>query len=688
MSCWIRLWLSVVMGTPLLFAQAEPDNGAWKGRLYCLAAWAKNANPAQPKSLKEAYLDAPAWLPREIPSLAPRVFPIDSDSADARRWFGQGLSCLNLLWDEEAERAFRAVTHADPDCAMGYWGLAMVNVDQPGRASYFSRMASGKLRPETSPEVRSWVELLERFYDDPDGEIEPRVLRLASDLEDLAISMPDHVEAKALYLRQLILNAYRYGIEIRSPWAIDRIAEEVVSADPDHPSSFLRLFLWMSSKPDYLNEHGLLDLAITTEYRLGPQWRFFAEAQISAGQWGEGAESLVQSVRTGVSQRASWFDLPIQDPGLDENVHVLIETLSRIGRVEEALTLADAMVSQFSLAPAGELQTTEDFMETAYARGLRLYAQTCLEHRLHQRLQDFEKILPLRSSPKPWELSLRREIKELAEGGACDASSWLSPEARLAKAVGDRNVEEGAAIIKSLPVSRRRAFLPRALEILHHLNAGKTKEAMFGFDNAFRASAGSSDSAHCRAKAFVELAKIRGLDGEWMLPATSVARRLDESIPALVGAYRDDFPSAPDFELPDGRGGVNHLGDYQSGPVLVTFFLGAGCPKCVQQLHTFLPLRDGFREAGLPMVAISTDPEEVIRFTLPEGAEPNLFKILSDPELESFKSYFVINEFERRPLHGTFLLDADGEVLWWTTGNQPFMDPEGLLDEFNRVLSE
>ncbi|MEP4078338.1 peroxiredoxin family protein [Haloferula sp.] len=688
MSFSIRALLAVWLVSPLVLAQSEPDNRAWKGRLYCLAAWAKNANPAQPKSLQEAYLGAPSLLPREVRGLESLTFSIDSDSEDASRWFGQGLSCLYLLWDEEAERAFRAVTHADPECAMGYWGLAMVNVDQPGRAAYFTRMAVGKLRPETSPEVRSWVRILERFYEDPEEDIESRVLRLASDFENIAISMPENVEAKALYLRQLVLNAYRNGIEIRSPWAIDRIAEEIEIAQPGHPSASLRHFLWMSSKPGYLIDQGLLNPEAIAEKEIVPRWRFLAEAQLAAGQSEEGTESLVRAVAESVRQRVGWFESPLLVPGFNENVQVLVENLSRQGRVEEALDLAIAMVSQFTSADASAPGTAQQFLATPYAAGLRLYVQICLEHGLDDRLRNIEGELPLRASSGPFELALREEIKAITAGGESEGSTWLSPEARLAQAIAAGKNEEAAELLESLPEGRRRAFLPRALEILHHLQAGKTKEAMFGFDNAFRAAAGSSDSPVCDEKGFAELAKLRRLTGDWKLPATPASHRLEASVAAVTKAYREDFPVAPAFELPDDEGTLTDLEKYKGKPVLVTFFLGAGCPKCVLQLHTFLPLGADFLKAGIPMLAVSTDPVDVIKFTLPEGPEPSPFKVLSDSRLEAFRKYHVVNEFEQRPLHGTFLLDATGKVRWWTTGNQPFMNPKWLLDECKRVLSE
>src|SRR5262249_19043437 len=51
-------------------------------------------------------------------------FPI-SCSAAAQKKFNHAVWILHSFWYDEAVKAFTAVTEAEPDCAMGYWGVAM-----------------------------------------------------------------------------------------------------------------------------------------------------------------------------------------------------------------------------------------------------------------------------------------------------------------------------------------------------------------------------------------------------------------------------------------------------------------------------------------------------------------------------------------------------------------------------------
>ena len=54
-------------------------------------------------------------------------FPVTTASAEAQRFFDQGVGQLHGYWYFEAERSFRQAAALDRDCAMAYWGMAMAN---------------------------------------------------------------------------------------------------------------------------------------------------------------------------------------------------------------------------------------------------------------------------------------------------------------------------------------------------------------------------------------------------------------------------------------------------------------------------------------------------------------------------------------------------------------------------------
>ena len=62
--------------------------------------------------------------------------------------------------------------------------------------------------------------------------------------------------------------------------------------------------------------------------------------------------------------------------------------------------------------------------------------------------------------------------------------------------------------------------------------------------------------------------------------------------------------------------------------------------------------------------------------------------LVANPELDIFRAYRAYDDFEKQPLHGTFLIDTDGMIRWQDISYEPFMDPDFLLKESQRLLSQ
>ncbi len=53
-------------------------------------------------------------------------FPITTSSAEAQKFFDQGIAQLHSFWANEAERSFLQAAELDPEAPMPWWGIAMV----------------------------------------------------------------------------------------------------------------------------------------------------------------------------------------------------------------------------------------------------------------------------------------------------------------------------------------------------------------------------------------------------------------------------------------------------------------------------------------------------------------------------------------------------------------------------------
>ena len=122
--------------------------------------------------------------------------------------------------------------------------------------------------------------------------------------------------------------------------------------------------------------------------------------------------------------------------------------------------------------------------------------------------------------------------------------------------------------------------------------------------------------------------------------------------------------------------------------MVVIFYRGYGCIQCMEQLQSFAQKAREFADAGIDLVAISTDsPDDLKKALKPyqeKGGFP--FPLLSDAKLEVFKAYRLL-DFDDQPMHGTFLIDAQGRIRWRNISDEPFNDPTFLLKDGKQLVT-
>ncbi len=184
------------------------------------------------------------------------------------------------------------------------------------------------------------------------------------------------------------------------------------------------------------------------------------------------------------------------------------------------------------------------------------------------------------------------------------------------------------------------------------------------------------------------IARAFGYPTDWRLPAEirkSLAGR--PPLPSLGPLLWRPW-TAPDWRLKDAAGVERSLADFHGQPVLLVFFLGRGCLHCKEQLEAFVKRERQVSEAGLKLVAISTDNQAGIKGSLADyGSARFPFLMVADPELKTFQAYRAYDSFEQIALHGTFLIDGAGLCRWQDVGFEPFHDVDFVLAESKRLLA-
>jgi FtsP/CotA-like multicopper oxidase with cupredoxin domain/peroxiredoxin len=133
---------------------------------------------------------------------------------------------------------------------------------------------------------------------------------------------------------------------------------------------------------------------------------------------------------------------------------------------------------------------------------------------------------------------------------------------------------------------------------------------------------------------------------------------------------------APDFSLPDAEGRRHGLQELGGKPAVVFFFKGYGCLHCTRQVAAFSEAYRSFAEKGIQIIGITSDTVEILKDASRSYSCP--FPLLADPEGVAFARFGCVSDSGVR--HGTFSLDAKGQITWRTVGSSPYLGIYDLLE--------
>ena len=379
-----------------------------------------------------------------------------------------------------------------------------------------------------------------------------------------------------------------------------------------------RRLLWANDPPDA----ELPNLTPLTDTATADDWRIAGEFEKGRNRLEEALTNFVGAVRADLNWLDGRLAMPDEAQNLGANSAGLATLLADLGRYQEATEIA----RRFRALPyfpdgAGTTQPWRRLEDTCRK------ANTQALENLHKRLQRQEEIRT---------------------------------------AIDDNRLEDALKLACEDRQSRPWAFDATAQEIEILWRLGDRKAALFGFDQAFRQRLSRADVEWRTRPVFTEMTVVMGLDE--IEPEKSDSTDLDELIWLP--------PRVPESTLKD-----RAFSGKPDRATVVIFFLGAGCPRCVEQLTTFLPYIEAFSKAGVDVIGISTDAPENTDEAFP-------IPLYSDADLTLFQSFGVFDEFAERPLHGTFLIDGNGAVCWREIGNTAFLRPQFLINELPTLLKE
>ena len=114
----------------------------------------------------------PGQTAPRLQNLGDHTFPVTTDSARAQLFISQGMMLAYGFNHAEAARSFKEAARLDPDCAMAYWGMALVmgpniNMAMSPEAepqAYAMVQEAIQRRANASPREQAYIDALATRY--------------------------------------------------------------------------------------------------------------------------------------------------------------------------------------------------------------------------------------------------------------------------------------------------------------------------------------------------------------------------------------------------------------------------------------------------------------------------------------------------------------------------------------------
>jgi tetratricopeptide (TPR) repeat protein len=193
----------------------------------------------------------PGQLAPRLQNLGNHKFPVTTNSARAQLFINQGLMLAYGFNHAEAERSFHEAARLDPNCAMAYWGMALVmgpNINmamspEAEQPAYETIRKAVALKNTASEREQAYIDALAKRYS---GEEKPDRSALdrayAAAMRELHDRYPDDLDAATLYAEaEMNLRPWNYWTRDMQPYPetaiILSVLESVMARNPNHPGA-------------------------------------------------------------------------------------------------------------------------------------------------------------------------------------------------------------------------------------------------------------------------------------------------------------------------------------------------------------------------------------------------------------------------------------------------------------------
>ena len=289
---------------------------------------------------------------------------ITTESALAQRYFDQGMVLAYGFNHAEAARAFGEAARLDPECALCFWGQALVagpNINAAMEADAvpvaWEALTAARARAANASEREQALiaALAKRYAPEPPAEGADRSeldRAYAAAMRDVVARFPDDVEARTLLAEALMdLNPWDYWLHdgTPQPWTeeILSLLESAMADDPTHPGAHHLYLHAVEASRDPGRGEAAADRLSTLVPGAGHLVHMPSHIYIRVGRYHDASaanERAIEADNAYVTQCHAQGLYPLAY--MPHNRHFLWSAATFEGRAETALTAAREMAAR------------------------------------------------------------------------------------------------------------------------------------------------------------------------------------------------------------------------------------------------------------------------------------------------------------------------------------------------------
>lgn len=469
----------------------------------------------------------------QFAGIGPHHRAVSTKSADAQKYFDQGLTWTFGFNHDEAIRSFETAAHHDPRLAMAWWGVALcygphINFpmlpEDKAKAAWSALTRAQQLKPHASPVEQALIDALAARYANPaPADRAPLDQAYAAAMQKVYEKFPDDADVAVLYAEAMMdLQPWDMWTNDGKPKGktpeIVAVLQKVLEKHPTHPGATHYYIHAVEASPDaaraLASADALRDLvAISGHLRHMP-----SHIYVRTGKWPEAVEANRKAIAADVEYRRLSPKQNFYMAYMQHNQGFLAFACMMLGRSEEAIAAAHDAVTTLPAEWVKENATVIDGYLAVHTDALKRFGK-------------WDELLALPEPPKhlPFTTAMWRGNRTVA----------LAAKGKIGEAVAER--EKFVQAVKNLPQDSMAQMNPAhtVLKLATHVVDGEIAYAKRDYSTAIE-----------QLKTAVTLEdNLRYIEPpDWMVPArhTLGAVYLDANQPAEAErVYREDLARWP-----------------------------------------------------------------------------------------------------------------------------------------------